>query len=362
MFDCWTAAEEGVLTQDRVHDLTDISKQEQFFQGTCFMDCLLSQLLVKYKGDADLLNYFHTIDAQGQDTGMLLDLIEPVENSLINGFDPSAGFRFKTTNTNTACADVSASGPAGSQPSGLLANSDMLGTQIASPAQQAPASGGTQIADHQQDKWQFDPCAPAAASPAHIALPPGVAPTGPPQRATRAFASRQYDLQTTLSWDATEARGEEELSVADNLMAVHNSMQAADAQSPTLAPPQPTYKAPPANAPPPTPAELAANQLADARQLADAGHPVGWCAAAQMQPCTPSPPPSKAPPGQAPPGLSSVDVDAEALLAQVQGVGASPEVMALLYAATGLTPPPAARPKASPPPLNPQGDAAASME
>ena len=358
-FDCWAAAEVGVLTQDRVHDFSDISKQEQFFEGTYFMDALLPlkhmirrpQMLVKYKGDADLLKYFHTIDARGQDTGLLLDLFEPVEDILMHGFDPCAGFRFKTTNTKKPCADVSARIASGSQPSGLLANSDMLETQRVS------------IADHQQEVCPFDPLAPSA-----------TVPTRPNEHATYQFISRGNSisggnvLQTELSWDATQPRLEQELSEADNLMAVHNSMQAppqatlavadvsaidASGSQPSglLAPPQPSYKAPPANAPPLTPAELAAKQLEDARQLEDAGLSVHWCAAAQMQPCTPSPPPQKASPQQAPPGFTRVSVDAAALLAQVQGVGANPEVMAILYAAAGLTPHPAARPKASPPPL-----------
>ena len=131
-------------------------------------------------------------------------------------------------------------------------------------------------------------------------------------------------------------------------------MQAADAQSLTLAPPQPTHKAAPAHAPAPTLAEFAASQVPDARHLADAGLPPRWCPADEMPPCTPGPPPSKAPP---------VNVDARALLTHIEGVGASPqEVMALLYKAAGMSPPPAAQPKAAPPPLHQQGDAAGYIE
>lgn len=341
MLDCWTAAEENVLTQDRVHDLTSASKQEQFFDGTSFKDCLPAlkhmirrpQLLVQYKGDPDLLNYFITIHAQGQETGMLIDLIEPVEYSVINGIDPSAGWRFKAEISNTALADVLTSGPAGSQPIGQLANSAIWGDANTARAD-VSASGPAGSQPSGQDHWLFATDSPAAASPASIAFPPSVGPTGHPLGVTPAFASH---LRATMAVDATEPRVEEELSGADNLMAVENAMQAADAQSPTLAPPQPTYKAPPANAPAPTPAEFGAYQLAEARHFVDAGLPARWCQAA------PGPPPAKAPPSI---------VDARALVAQLEAAGASPEVLAILYNNAGMTPPAAAQSKASPPSLH----------
>ena len=258
------------------------------------------------------LIFFHTIDAQGNSTGMLLDLLERVDTDLLAGFDPSAGYKFKSTNTSGPSADVSARGASGSQPS---------------PAHGAPPSGGTPNAAHQQltSQQHFDPWVTASASPGHKAPPSGGAPIAaavsakPPPPPL--FAQHQLQQRQVLPLDATEPRCEEELCTADNIMSVVNSTQ----QNLT--------------------ASNAACGLAPSKALPAVPQPPPGVLAAAQHPAAPHASPVKAPPVGAPPGMGPagapppISADAAAqLLAFARQHGVS-EVFAVLNATAEMRPP-----------------------
>ena len=120
--DLWAMAKAQALTSRRFHDLSDLEKQQEFFQGCNdiltdlpALHYMISkpQFVLGFKGNDDLLPFFHTIDEDGNPTGMLSDLIEKVK--IDPDADPvqaAAGYQCKSRNADT----VVDSGAVGSKP------------------------------------------------------------------------------------------------------------------------------------------------------------------------------------------------------------------------------------------------------